>query len=238
VAGSGLSTHLRGLGIVNTAWILGFVNYMLEIAPEEARTGLHRAGQPMMSVMAIVPTLGGWLLAETSYPALFGTTTALVRDRLAPQPEPQGTVDSSLAILEPDALSAAGSSWLLDGVRLRGRLPMWAPVPNIHSPHQGRQCHPRQTSFPQFVGRCPRWRPCAVSYCALPLRRLSRDTPSSHRWNYSLFAIDFLSFGAGFTFVSIGSVIPSFVAPDDRFGPSLVGLGEHDLRRRLERCPS
>jgi MFS family permease len=65
-------------GIVNTAWILGFMNYMLEIAPEGLRPAYIGLGSTMMGVMAVIPTAGGWLLQSTSYPVLFGTTAALI----------------------------------------------------------------------------------------------------------------------------------------------------------------
>ena len=65
-----------GLGIVNSTWIVGFANYTLELAPE----GLHGAyigvGNTILGILAVAPIVGGWLLEVSSYPVLFGLTTA------------------------------------------------------------------------------------------------------------------------------------------------------------------
>jgi hypothetical protein len=65
-----------GLGIVNSTWIVGFANYTLELAPD----GLHGAyigvGNTILGVLAVAPIVGGWLLEVTSYPILYGMTTA------------------------------------------------------------------------------------------------------------------------------------------------------------------
>jgi MFS family permease len=66
------------LGILTNAYMLGFFNYLLGIAPEGRRTTYIGLGNTLMGVLTLVPMAGGWLLKTTSYAALFGTTTALV----------------------------------------------------------------------------------------------------------------------------------------------------------------
>jgi len=66
------------LGVINSAWMLGFLNYLLEIAPEgmiPAYTGL---GNTLMGVLTLAPLAGGWLLQTTSYTVLFGLTAVCV----------------------------------------------------------------------------------------------------------------------------------------------------------------
>lgn len=81
-----LAAHLRGspaiaraypvvyvaLGIVSSAYLAGFGNYLLDLAPE----GLHGAyiglGNTFLGIQAFAPLVGGWLLGTTSYAALFG----------------------------------------------------------------------------------------------------------------------------------------------------------------------
>lgn len=66
------------LGVVNSAWMLGFTNYLLEIAPEEIRpTYVGLSNTIAGVVMMLVPMAGGWLLEWSSYPVLFGVTTLL-----------------------------------------------------------------------------------------------------------------------------------------------------------------
>ncbi len=66
------------LGVVNSAWMLGFFNYLLEIAPEGMRPAYVGLGNTIMGVLTLAPMAGGWLLEATSYPTLFSLTTALV----------------------------------------------------------------------------------------------------------------------------------------------------------------
>ena len=65
------------LGVVNSAWMLGFFNYLLEIAPDGMRPAYIGLSNTIMGMLTLAPMLGGWLLEATSYPALFGVTTAL-----------------------------------------------------------------------------------------------------------------------------------------------------------------
>jgi len=66
------------LGVVNSAWMLGFFNYLLEIAPQGIRPTYIGLGNTILGVLALVPMAGGWLLEATSYSTLFGVTAALV----------------------------------------------------------------------------------------------------------------------------------------------------------------
>ena len=66
------------LGVVNSAWMLGFFNYMLEIAPEGMRPVYVGLGNTIMGMLTLAPMVGGWLLEATSYTVLFGVTAALV----------------------------------------------------------------------------------------------------------------------------------------------------------------
>ncbi len=66
------------LGVMNSAWMLGFFNYLLEIAPEGSRPAYIGLGNTIMGVLTLAPLAGGWLLKATSYTTLFGVTAALV----------------------------------------------------------------------------------------------------------------------------------------------------------------
>ncbi len=66
------------IGIVNSAWMLGFFNYLLEIAPEGMRPTYIGLGNTIMGVLTLAPIAGGWLLEATSYTTLFGVTTVIV----------------------------------------------------------------------------------------------------------------------------------------------------------------
>lgn len=66
------------LGVVNSAWMLGFFNYLLEIAPEGMCPVYVGLSNTIMGTLTLMPMVGGWLLETTSYTVLFGVTTALV----------------------------------------------------------------------------------------------------------------------------------------------------------------
>ena len=66
------------LGFAQASWVLGFFNYLLEIAPADRRPMYVGLSNTVMGVMTLVPTLGGWLLGVTSYEVLFGTTAVFV----------------------------------------------------------------------------------------------------------------------------------------------------------------
>jgi dipeptide/tripeptide permease len=62
------------LGIVNSAWVVGFANYVLGLAPD----GLHGAyiglSNTLIGLLFVAPIAGGWLLEVSSYTVLFGLT--------------------------------------------------------------------------------------------------------------------------------------------------------------------
>jgi MFS family permease len=66
------------LGIINSTWIMGFFNYVLEVAPEGLRPTYIGISNFVMGILTVVPVLGGWLLEATSYTVLFGSATVLV----------------------------------------------------------------------------------------------------------------------------------------------------------------
>ncbi len=65
------------LGVYQSATMLGFYNYLLEIAPDEARPSYIGLGNTVMGVLTLAPTVGGWLLEATSYTVLFTVTSGL-----------------------------------------------------------------------------------------------------------------------------------------------------------------
>jgi MFS family permease len=66
------------LGVINSTWMLGFLNYLLEIAPEGKNPAYTGLGNTTMGILTLTPLVGGWLLQTTSYVMLFGVTAALV----------------------------------------------------------------------------------------------------------------------------------------------------------------
>jgi len=66
------------LGVYQGSTMLGFYNYLLEIAPDDVRPSYVGLGNTVLGVLTLAPMLGGWLLEATSYTALFAITTGLV----------------------------------------------------------------------------------------------------------------------------------------------------------------
>jgi hypothetical protein len=58
--------------------MLGFYNYMLEIAPNDQRPVYIGLGNTIMGLLTLAPTLGGWLLERTSYTVLFALVSGLI----------------------------------------------------------------------------------------------------------------------------------------------------------------
>ncbi len=65
------------LGVHQSSTMLGFYNYLLEIAPDAVRPSYIGLGNTTMGVLTLAPTVGGWLLEATSYTTLFAITTGL-----------------------------------------------------------------------------------------------------------------------------------------------------------------
>jgi MFS family permease len=66
------------LGIINSTWVMGFFNYLLEIAPDDLRPTYIGISNFVMGTLTLTPMLGGWLLERTSYSVLFGLAAVLV----------------------------------------------------------------------------------------------------------------------------------------------------------------
>lgn len=66
------------VGIVKGSWMLGFYNYMLEIAPDDQRPVYIGLGNTIMGLLTLAPTVGGWLLEATSYTVLFALASGLI----------------------------------------------------------------------------------------------------------------------------------------------------------------
>jgi hypothetical protein len=66
------------LAAYQSTTMLGFYNYLLEIAPDSVRPSYVGLGNTVLGVLTLAPTLGGWLLQATSYTVLFGVTAGLV----------------------------------------------------------------------------------------------------------------------------------------------------------------
>jgi MFS family permease len=63
------------LGVINSTFMLGFFNYLIEIAPDDARPAFVGMSNTVLGLMTLVPILGGWLLNRTSYSVLFTSAT-------------------------------------------------------------------------------------------------------------------------------------------------------------------
>jgi MFS family permease len=66
------------LGVVSSVQILGFANYLLEMAPDGMRPVYIGLGNTIAGTLVIAPMIGGWLLETTSYAILFSVTAVIV----------------------------------------------------------------------------------------------------------------------------------------------------------------
>lgn len=71
------------IGAVNSSLILGFLNFVLEMAPSEERPTYIGLANTISGLLLLPPLLGGWLLRATSYPVLFAVTAVGVAISLA-----------------------------------------------------------------------------------------------------------------------------------------------------------
>lgn len=62
------------IGALNSSYMSGFMNFVLELAPSEERATYIALINTLCGVLLVVPFLGGWLLQATSYPVLFAVT--------------------------------------------------------------------------------------------------------------------------------------------------------------------
>ncbi len=66
------------LGMIDSAVMLGYFNYVLDIAPATERATYIGLSNTLTGVLAVAPILGGWLLEQTSYTVLFSLTAIIV----------------------------------------------------------------------------------------------------------------------------------------------------------------
>ncbi len=71
------------IGALNSSFMPGFINFVLELAPPEERPTYVALTNTLCGVLLVVPFLGGWLLQATSYPVLFAATVGGVALGLA-----------------------------------------------------------------------------------------------------------------------------------------------------------
>ena len=64
------------LGVVSSSYVVGFGNYLLDLAPEGLGGAYIGLGNTFLGVQAAAPMLGGWLLGATSYRVLFSLSAA------------------------------------------------------------------------------------------------------------------------------------------------------------------
>ena len=83
------------LGIFNSSDVLGFLNYVLEIAPPGQRPTYMGLTNTLLGVLILVPLVGGWILERSSYPLLFtlaavGTLAGALLSLSLPSPRRPG----------------------------------------------------------------------------------------------------------------------------------------------------
>lgn len=62
------------IGMANSTNLSGFMNYIMESAPQESRTTYLGLFNTVAGVLLVVPPLAGWLLESTSFGALFAVS--------------------------------------------------------------------------------------------------------------------------------------------------------------------
>jgi hypothetical protein len=66
------------LGVINSTWLIGFFNYLMEIAPKGQNPAYVGSFNTIVWPLTLMAIVGGWLLEATSYTVLFGVTTVFV----------------------------------------------------------------------------------------------------------------------------------------------------------------
>jgi MFS family permease len=64
------------VGLTFSSYVLGFINYVLEIAPEHDRSAYGGLFNTINGMLLVVPALAGWFLEATSYQLLFAVALA------------------------------------------------------------------------------------------------------------------------------------------------------------------
>jgi MFS family permease len=62
------------LGMVNGSSLLGYFNYILDLAPQGGRPIYMGVANTLSGLLVFVPVAGGWILDYASYPVLFAVT--------------------------------------------------------------------------------------------------------------------------------------------------------------------
>jgi MFS family permease len=65
------------LGVTDNMMLLGYMNYVLDLAPPDQRPIYMGASNALGGLATVAPTFGGLLLSRTSYGVLFGTALGL-----------------------------------------------------------------------------------------------------------------------------------------------------------------
>lgn len=73
-AGAVFAWVFAAIGATMTAGMLGYFNHVMALAPKGHRPAYIGLFNTINGVLIVVPTLGGWLLQNTSYTVLFGLT--------------------------------------------------------------------------------------------------------------------------------------------------------------------
>ncbi len=71
------------LGAMNNSFMLGHMNYVLEMSPEDKRPLYVGLSNTLAGLLVVVPLLGGWLVDVLSYEPLFVLTVLCVSPALA-----------------------------------------------------------------------------------------------------------------------------------------------------------
>jgi hypothetical protein len=66
------------LGVINSTWMIGFFNYLIEIAPAGQNPTYVGSMNTIVWPLTLMGIAGGWLLETTSYTVLFSITSAFV----------------------------------------------------------------------------------------------------------------------------------------------------------------
>ncbi len=89
------------IGIVNSSIMLGFFNFIMELAPPHENPTYMGLSNAFTGLLLFAPMIGGWLLETTSYTVLFaltvvGTGIGLVMALRLQEPRQQQTGDSKV----------------------------------------------------------------------------------------------------------------------------------------------
>ncbi|MFN8444762.1 MAG: MFS transporter [Caldilineaceae bacterium] len=66
------------LGVIDAAMMLGYFNYVLDIAPHTERATYIGLTNTLAGLLAIAPIAGGWILEQSSYVVLFAATALMI----------------------------------------------------------------------------------------------------------------------------------------------------------------